>query len=73
MTSGPHTVSDVMTADVVSVRKDAPFKEIVRIARPHRLDDMVTAARLVRSVEGVVGVRWDLDRPSPPLTADPGR
>jgi CBS domain-containing protein len=37
MTEGPHTVRDVMTADVVTVDRTTPFKEIVRMLQQRHI------------------------------------
>lgn len=37
MTRAPHIVRDVMTADVVSVERTTPFKEIVRILQQRKV------------------------------------
>jgi CBS domain-containing protein len=37
MTEGPHTVRDVMTADVVTVNRTTPFKEIVRMLQQRHI------------------------------------
>jgi len=53
----PHIVSDVMTHTVVSVGRDAPFKEIVRLMREWR----ISALPVVEGEDRVVGVVSEAD------------
>ncbi|MEV6010776.1 CBS domain-containing protein [Streptomyces sp. NPDC051976] len=57
MTGSPHIVSDVMTQAVVSVDRDTPFKEIVRILQQHR----ISAVPVVASNGTVAGVVSEAD------------
>jgi CBS-domain-containing membrane protein len=57
MTGSPHIVSDVMTQAVVSVDRDTPFKEIVRILQQHR----ISAVPVVASDGTVAGVVSEAD------------
>ncbi|WP_046733252.1 CBS domain-containing protein [Streptomyces humi] len=53
----PHTVSDVMTTTVVSVGREAPFKELVRLMRDWR----ISALPVVEGEGRVVGVVSEAD------------
>lgn len=57
MTGGLHTVRDVMTAEVVSVGRDTPFREIVRIQQQSN----VSAVPVVNGDGEVVGVVSEAD------------
>lgn len=57
MTGGPHIVRDVMTADVVSVDRDTPFKELVRLLRQRG----VSALPVVGAGGRVAGVVSEAD------------
>ncbi|MFM9442455.1 CBS domain-containing protein [Streptomyces acidiscabies] len=57
MDGTPHVVSDVMTHTVVSVGRDAPFKDIVRLMREWR----VSALPVVEGEDRVVGVVSEAD------------
>ncbi|WP_225848813.1 CBS domain-containing protein [Streptomyces sp. HPF1205] len=57
MTGGPHIVRDVMTADVVSVDRDTPFKELVRLLRQRG----VSALPVVGADGRVAGVVSEAD------------
>ncbi|MEV6329925.1 CBS domain-containing protein [Streptomyces sp. NPDC051909] len=63
-------IEELMTRDVVSVRGDAPFKEIVRVLARHR----VTAVPVVDGENRVIGVvsEGDLLRKTADLAAAPG-
>ncbi|MEX0172087.1 CBS domain-containing protein [Streptomyces sp. LMG1-1-1.1] len=63
-------IGELMTREVVSVRGDAPFKEIVRSLSRHR----VTAVPVVDGANRVIGVvsEGDLLRKSADRAADPG-
>ncbi|MFJ9704843.1 CBS domain-containing protein [Streptomyces sp. NPDC101234] len=53
----PHIVSDVMTTTVVSVGRDAPFKELVQLMRDWR----VSALPVIEGEGRVVGVVSEAD------------
>ncbi|MGW3151383.1 CBS domain-containing protein [Streptomyces sp. NPDC001177] len=57
MTDAPHIVSDVMTLPVVAVRRDAWFKEIVRVMEQRH----VSAVPVVEGEGRVVGVVSEAD------------
>jgi len=57
MSGGPRVVDDVMTAAVVSVGRDTPFKEIVRVLQEHR----VTAVPVVEADGTVLGMVSEAD------------
>ncbi|CAG7613916.1 CBS domain-containing protein [Actinacidiphila bryophytorum] len=57
MTGSPHIIRDVMTAAVVSVDRDAQFKEIVRVLQQRN----VSAVPVVRADGVVVGVVSEAD------------
>jgi CBS domain-containing protein len=57
MTGGPHTVRDVMTREVVSVGRDTPFREIVRIQQRNN----VSAVPVTEAGGTVVGVVSEAD------------
>lgn len=57
MNGTPHVVGDVMTHTVVSVGRDAPFKELVRLMREWR----VSALPVVEGEDRVVGVVSEAD------------
>jgi predicted transcriptional regulator len=51
-------VEDVMTRDVISVRKDAEYKDILQVMRRERF-----SLQAIRRVDGVVAVREKLSYP----------
>jgi CBS domain-containing protein len=57
MTGSPHVVSDVMTRTVVSVQRETPFKEIVRILQQLK----VSAVPVLDGSGTVVGVVSEAD------------
>ncbi|MEU6854352.1 CBS domain-containing protein [Actinacidiphila alni] len=57
MTGSPHIVSDVMTHTVVSVGRDAPFKEIVRVMQQWS----ISAVPVVAGEGRVIGLVSEAD------------
>ncbi|MGW4161033.1 hypothetical protein [Streptomyces sp. NPDC004788] len=49
-------IDALMTREVVSVRGDAPFKEIVRILAQHLVTAVPAIERMCATVDGVVSV-----------------
>jgi CBS-domain-containing membrane protein len=68
MTIMSATVKDVMTTEVVAVRRDAGFKEMAATLRRHR----VSALPVVDDAERVIGVVSEADLLAKEALADPG-
>ena len=68
MTTMNATVKDVMTAEVVAVRRDATFKELAAVLRRYR----VSALPVVDDAGRVIGVVSEADLLAKEALADPG-
>jgi CBS domain-containing protein len=68
MTAMKATVKDVMTADVVAVKRDATFKELAAALRQHR----VSAFPVVDDRDRVIGVVSEADMLAKEAMTEPG-
>src|SRR6478752_5571191 len=68
MTAMNATVKDVMTADVVAVRRDTTFKELAAALRQHR----VSAFPVIDDRDKVIGVVSEADMLAKEAMAEPG-
>src|SRR5690242_21941343 len=68
MTAMNATVKDVMTAEVVAVRRDTTFKELAAALRQHR----ISAFPVVDDHQKVIGVVSEADMLAKEAMAEPG-